>query len=353
MTRILDGIKLDFKDVMLVPKISALGSRKDFDHIRSFRNHPSLEGFGIVAANMDTVGTTEMAEALASHGMFTALHKFYEVGQLNEFINKHETDGVLDKVFFTFGTSERDLDKLERFYGTSQFWRVRNICIDVANGYSAHFLSHIREIRERFQNQIIMAGNVCTSDVTNELCRVGVDIVKVGIGPGLACKTREVTGVGYPQISAILESADAAHGLGKYICADGGCKTVGDIAKAFGAGADFVMLGGMLAGTYESIEDKSVLKEHTWTVGYKIHSKIIEDQEIPFYGMSSKKAMDKHYGGVAGHRTSEGRELTVKYKGPVAGVVQEIKAGIASSGAYIGASNIKDFPKCSTFCRVN
>lgn len=352
MTHVLDGVKIDFDDVMFVPKRSTLGSRKDVNLQRHFKF--GMTTVPIMAANMDSVGTIEMANKLGELGLITVLHKFYEVRELMAAF-KGRQGFVNDHVFISVGIMEQDLQKLQylRYHGY-----FPNICLDVANGYSEKFIETVKKIREENKDARIMAGNVCTPDVTQQLILAGADIVKVGIGPGSACETRIKTGVGYPQLSAIMECAEAAHGLGGYVCGDGGCSVPGDVAKAFGGGADFVMLGGMLAGHYEAIEDKSVLKTTNTIVPkvdshvVEVHQEIVQDQEIQYYGMSSKEAMNKYYGGVAGHRTAEGRVVKIKYKGKVEDTVNDILGGLRSTCTYVGARTLKDLPKCTTFARV-
>ena len=322
--------KLDFDDVLIRPKRSRLKSRGDVDVRRTFKTpHSGLEitGVPIIAANMDTVGTIKMAAALASHGIFTSLHKHYKIEEL-----------VAAKVsteysFITFGIE--DMNKLDAVM--TALPGADKICLDVANGYTEHFLDFIREVRKHHPKKIIMAGNVATPDMTEALILAGADIVKVGIGPGSACMTRAMTGIGYPQLSAIIECADAAHGLSGFICADGGCKMPGDVSKAFAAGADFVMLGGMLAGHTECLNDDQM---KNLTEG---------ESQVEYYGMSSKVAMDRYSGGVALHRASEGRVVKVEYKGDVKGTVQDILGGLRSACTYVGAGRLKEFSKRATF----
>ncbi|HEX9827508.1 MAG TPA: GMP reductase, partial [Flavobacteriaceae bacterium] len=214
---------------------------------------------------------------------------------------------------------------------------LKFICIDVANGYSEHFVEFVKQTRDQYPDKVIIAGNVVTGEMVEELLLSGADIVKVGIGPGSVCTTRVKTGVGYPQLSAIIECADAAHGLGGQIISDGGCTIPGDVAKAFGAGADFVMLGGMLAGHDES------------------GGELIERDGKPykkFYGMSSQTAMEKHVGGVAEYRASEGKTVEVPYKGDVETTVQDILGGLRSTCTYVGAQRLKELTKRTTFIRV-
>ncbi len=327
--RIETDTKLDFKDVLIRPKRSTLSSRKDVDLSRKYVfKHSRLEwsGVPIIAANMDGVGTFDMAKKLSNHKLFTCLVKSYELDDFAE-INLD-----YNHVAVSTGTSDTDWTKLQQILNT--YPEFHFICVDIANGYSEHFGNFISKVRDRYPKHTIIAGNVVTADMTQELILRGADIVKVGIGPGSVCTTRIQTGVGYPQLSAIIECADAAHGLGGHIIGDGGCTCPGDIAKAFGAGADFVMLGGMLAG-----HDEGGVSEF--------------DGRVTFYGMSSETAMNKHHGGVANYRSSEGRTVSVPYKGPVDATIIDILGGLRSTCTYVGAPSLKQLSKCTTFIRVN
>jgi GMP reductase len=325
--------KLDFDDVLIRPKRSRLKSRGDVDVSRTFKlPHAGIEmtGVPIIAANMDTVGTIKMAAALAEHDIFTALHKHYPLDEMQ----KAHISGAFS--FVTFGID--DINKIDNVLNTLQSNSINKICLDVANGYTESFVDFIRDVRRHHPGKVIMAGNVATPDMTEALILAGADIVKVGIGPGSACMTRAMTGIGYPQLSAVIECADAAHGLGGLICADGGCRMPGDVAKAFAAGADFVMLGGMLAGHTECMSEEQL-------AGIKKSA----DGLVEYYGMSSKVAMDKYAGGVAPHRASEGRVVKVEYKGDVKDTVQEILGGLRSACTYVGASKLKELTKRATF----
>jgi GMP reductase len=329
--RIEDEIKLDFRDVLIRPKRSTLSSRKLVDLNRSYKfKHSGWQwtGVPIMAANMDGVGTVDVAKALYEHRMFTCLVKNYEVYDLAETVN---TIGG-NYMAVSTGTSEADFDRLQNILDT--YPELHFICIDVANGYSEHFGDYVQKVRKAFPKSTIIAGNVVTADMTQELILRGADIVKVGIGPGSVCTTRLQTGVGYPQLSAIIECSDAAHGLGGHIIADGGCTCPGDVAKAFGAGADFVMLGGMLAGHIEG-------------------GGTVEDNMVTFYGMSSDTAMEKHHGGIAEYRSSEGRTVQIPFKGPIRNTVLDILGGLRSACTYVGAPTLKQLSKCTTFIRVN
>jgi GMP reductase len=336
--RIESDVKLDFKDVLIRPKRSTLGSRSDVDVNRTFRFlHTGSEwsGFPLIAANMDVIGTTAMARALGKRGALTALHKHYPEDELAKFFASR--DGV--HAFYSLGAVEADLAKLAAVRKRAQ---PRLLCIDVANGYFEKFLDVVKQVRDENPDSVIMAGNVVTGDMTEALILAGADIVKIGIGPGSVCTTRRVTGVGYPQLSAIIECADAAHGLKGQVCADGGCTSPGDVAKAYGAGADFVMLGGMLAGhdecageiRYEERDGKKV------AIG------------MTFYGMSSETAMKRHSGGVAHYRAAEGKTVETPYRGPVDNTMAEIMGGVRSMMTYIGATQLKEVSKRTTFVRV-
>ena len=324
--RIIDDTKLDFDDVLISPKRSQLTSRKDAELTRKFtfkHSKHTWTGVPIVASNMDHTGTISMFNAMSEHKMLTALCKFTEWPK-NGWQYLIQTIGL-----------DQNLDALN--YDDSHW-----ICLDVANGYTERFNDYVALMREHeaTKDKIIIAGNVCTPEATEQIILAGADIVKIGIGPGSVCTTRKMTGVGYPQLSATIECSDAAHGIGGHIITDGGCTVVGDIAKSFGAGADFVMLGGMLAGHWECAwDDEEEDPEVTGT--------------MTFYGMSSEEAQIKYYGEKKSHRASEGKKVQVPYKGPVKNTVEEILGGLRSACTYAGAKTIKSLPKCTTFVKVN
>ena len=342
--------KLDFSDVLIRPKRSTLASRKDVDLNRTYtfkHSKKSWTGIPVMAANMDGVGTFDMAIHLQKESLFTCLVKSYEPDDFKSQIKR------LDPNHFAVstGTSQKDLKRLKETLDAHP--SITYICIDVANGYSEHFGAFVSKVRGLFPDHTIIAGNVVTADMTQELILRGADIVKVGIGPGSVCTTRIQTGVGYPQLSAIIECADAAHGLGAHIISDGGCTCPGDVAKAFGAGADFVMLGGMFAGHDEGGGTVTSVYLDTQKRDLKTLEPIYEKKQyVEFYGMSSQTAMNKHYGGVADYRSSEGRTVTVPYKGSVDDSIRDILGGLRSTCTYVGASHLKHLSKCTTFIRV-
>lgn len=332
--KIEEELKLDYSDVLIRPKRSTLTSRSEVNIIRNFnfKYGGNWSGIPIVASNMDTVGTCEMADSLCEYKMLTCMSKHIDM--------KSETwsysADYLNNISFTMGLDQHSKEKTLKLL--KEYTDVKFVTLDVANGYMECFVDTVKEIRNLCPNLTIIAGNVVTAEMTEALILAGADIVKVGIGPGSVCTTRKMTGVGYPQLSAVIECADAAHGLNAHIMADGGCTSVGDIVKGFGAGADFVMLGGMFAG-------------HDQSAGNIIHT---DDGSFKsFYGMSSDTAMDKYHGGIAKYRASEGKTVLVPYRGSVHNTVQQILGGVRSACSYVGAERLKDLPKCTTFVRVN
>jgi len=336
--RIESDIKLGFKDVMIRPKRSTLSSRSKVSLQRDYEfMHSKLQwkGVPVIAANMDTVGTFSLARVLATFDMITAIHKHYSLNEWDEFM-KSADDELLNYIAVSTGTGSQDSNKLDKL--TERYPQLKFICIDVANGYSEQFVDFVKRTREKFPEKTIMAGNVVTGEMVEELLLAGADMIKVGIGPGSVCTTRIKTGIGYPQLSAVIECADAAHGLGGHIISDGGCKVPGDVAKAFGGGADFVMLGGMLAGHDES------------------GGKLIEvkgEKYKEFYGMSSDKAMKAYSGGIADYRASEGKTVNVPYRGQVSDTILDILGGLRSACTYVGAGKLKELSKRTTFIRVD
>jgi GMP reductase len=351
--RIEQDMKLDYKDVLICPKRSTLKSRSQVRLERKFKFRNSkaeYEGVPLMAANMDGVGTFEMADKLAEGGMFTCLVKTYTVDQLTEYFNSDIPERTAN-VAMSIGTSDADFLKLVDVYD-NVVHNLKYVCMDIANGYSDHFAARVRKVRDQYPDIVIIAGNVVTGNMTEELILSGADIVKVGIGPGSVCTTRIQTGVGYPQLSAVIECADAAHGLGGHIIADGGCTCPGDVAKAFAGGADYVMLGGMLAGHDqgggEVITKKYITDEFDDDGRTR---KFNKKQFVTFYGMSSDAANTKHFGGLKDYRSSEGREVLVPYRGDVAVTVQDILGGLRSTCTYSGALKLKQLAKCTTFVR--
>jgi GMP reductase len=342
--RIINDVKLDFDDVLILPKRSNIGSRAEIDLVRKFttlNSKQEIEGIGIFASNMDATGTISMAESLANYRMFTCLHKFYSEDVLIEFFTNSPAK---DYTFYSLGITDDDINKL---IAVSKRVPIHKLAVDVANGYSKYFVDKLQKIRELFPNGIVLAGNVCTPGQAQEIVLSGrADCVKVGIGSGQNCLTRMVAGIGMPQLSAVIECADAAHGLGALVCSDGGCRTPGDVVKAFAAGADFVMLGGMLSATDES--EGEWIDEEEW-----IGNRCTNKKKFKFYGMSSTEAVNKYAGGVAEYRASEGKCSLVDAKGPVKNVVQQILGGLRSACSYVGAKSLKQLSKCTTFVRVN
>ena len=333
--RIEQDIKLDYKDVLFKPKRSKLESRRDVDLTRTFKFHNSgneWTGVPVMSSNMDGVGTFAMAKVLQEHKMLTVMRKHYSVDDWKE-----HSQGVKMKYLSVCTGTGVIWDPDAKDFATmkavlAMYPDIKFITVDVANAYHENYADFIARLRDQYPDKTIIAGNVISAEMTEELIIKGADIVKCGIGPGSVCTTRLMTGVGVPQLSGIIECADAANGIGGHIIADGGCVYPGDVSKAFGAGAHFVMLGGMLAGHDES-EGKVV------------------NGKIQFYGMSSDAAMSVHGTRKDGYRGAEGKVVELPHKGPVEPSVVEILGGLRSTCTYIGAKRIKDMPKCTTFVR--
>ncbi|KAI6205258.1 hypothetical protein M3Y94_00772100 [Aphelenchoides besseyi] len=340
MPRIENEVKLNFSDVLLRPKRSTLRSREDVDLVREFEfknSKQSYKGIPIVASNMDTVGTFEMATELAKHKCFTTIHKHYTVEEWSKFAeDAGEESDIWQNIAISAGMANKDFENLRTICDLIP--KLSYICLDVANGYSEHFVEFIRKVRGEFPKHTIFAGNVVTGEMVEELILAGADVVKVGIGPGSVCTTRRKAGVGYPQLSAVMECADAAHGLNGHVMSDGGCTNPGDVAKAVGGGADFVMVGGLFAGHDQS--------------GGEITERDNKKYKL-FYGMSSDTAMKKHHGSVAEYRASEGKTIEIPYRGDVNATIKDMLGGIRSACTYTGATRLKELSKRATFIRTN
>ncbi len=334
--KIESGTYFDFRDVLIRPKRSNLSSRSEVDLTKTItflHSRRTWTGVPILASNMDTTGTFEMYDALSRHQMITVFHKHYG---LDDYLTRLDS---LDRNYYSLSTGigEADwnrtkllLDRLQPYFLT----------IDIANGYCERFVDFCKMVRQEYPNLTIFAGNVATGDMVQELLlSAKVDVVKCGIGSGSVCSTRLKTGVGIPQLSVCIECSEVANGLSGHMISDGGCVLPGDLSKAFGAGAHFVMLGGVLSGHHESGGELVTEADGT---KYKL-----------FYGMSSQHAQDKYNGGLQKYRSSEGKVRKIKYRGKVDDTMLDIMGGMRSTGTYIGAKRLKDFPKCCTFLQVN
>ena len=332
--RLDQNIHLDYADVLLKPKRSTLSSRKNVELTRTFTFRNSKESYTccpIVASNMDGVGTFSMAKILQEHKIMTVITKSTTLDQWKKAVG----DGIKLKYLSVCTGAKKNTDDNDTMHNVlKNYPDVKFITIDVANGYHEHFVDFVKQTRDEYPDKTIIAGNVVTAEMTEQLILSGADIVKVGIGPGSVCTTRTMTGVGVPQFSAILECSDAANGVDGHIMADGGCVEPGDVAKALGGGAHFIMLGGMLAGHNES-------------------ELPIVDGEREFYGSSSDRAREVHGKSKAGYRGNEGRAITIPDRGPVKETVEDMLGGVRSACTYIGAIRLKDVPKCASFVRTN
>ena len=330
-----DDIKLDYSDVLIRPKRSALTSRFDVEMERTYTFYHSQKewtGVRVMASNMDTTGTFGMHEALSKQKMVTCIARHYNKNYNDWADRQYEHSCVMS------GISKQELIELVHI---GKMFPVSFVGLDVANGYTKNFVDTVSYVRDSLPNVTIIAGNVVTGDMASELIMAGADIVKVGVGPGSVCTTRIKTGIGYPQLSAVIECADAAHGMGGHIIADGGCNSSGDIVKAFAAGADFVMIGGMLAG-HDECDGELIFEDD-----------VEEPVGMQFYGMASNTAMKRHGHPNREYRGEEGKTVVVPYRGPVRNTVQDILGGIRSACTYVGAKRLKDLSKCATFVRVN
>lgn len=348
-----DDIKLDYDDILIVPGKSSVASRKEVElacKIEFRRRGKRFSGIPIVAANMDGVGTLEMADGLRRHGILTCLTKFHGEDELAGFFNSDPAR--LDHCAVTVGIGDNDLGQLDRVAERLDS-PLKFVCLDVANGYTDRFVSCVREFRGRHSDVVIIAGNVVTPDQTVRLIEAGADVVKVGIGGGSVCETRIKTGVGFPQFSVVLECVHAAHRLGACIMADGGCITPGDVAKALAGGADFVMLGGYFSGHPEGggkVVDRFYKSDEVTEDGQPI---IERKRFVEFYGMSSKTANDKHFGGLQNYRSSEGRTVLVPFKPSLDGTVRDLLGGLRSACSYVGARKLRQLPEKAEFVRCN
>lgn len=362
--QIIEEVQLDYSDVLIKPRRSTISSRKDADIIREYKfkwSDQVIKGTGIMQANMGTIGNFNVSNKLLERDLFACLHKHHNIVELNQFYDKLSISDA-ERCFISIGLKDKD-DGITKIKSICTDYYCPPICIDVPNGYIPQVKDLVIEVRNLFPNAIIMVGNVVTGDITEDLILSGADIVKVGIGSGAQCLTRKQTGCGRPQLSAIIECADAAHQVGGMVCADGGITCPGDVGKAFGAGADFVMIGSMFAGTDEAegeiVEKCYASNERTLhhdypTRGNTSHDYVYETKKFKqFYGMSSTLAQEKFGNGKPSYRASEGRVTLVPYVGSVDGVVEELLGGLRSTMTYIGAGRLKDIPKCCVFYKVN
>lgn len=354
--KIENDVKLDYADVLLIPQRSSVRSRSEVDLTINFFD---VSVVPIIAANMDGVGTFEMATQLASHKILTALSKHYSLEDLVDYYTDDENQNSKQYTIYSLGTATADVAKFKTFVSALEEADRQGpnfVCVDVANGYTHSFEDFVTAFAETYPQFVLIVGNVATPDQTERLLECGADVVKIGIGPGSVCTTRRQTGVGYPQLSAVLECSEAARDAGGSIIADGGCTCPGDVAKAFTAGADLVMLGGMLAGTdeggkieYETVYVGSAADSHIMGGGGVIKA----PRKVSFHGMASKKAQDLHNGGLQEYRSSEGKEVTIPYRGPVQPIILDLLGGLRSACSYVGAERINQLHRRGKFVRVN
>jgi len=350
--RIIEDVKLDFNDVLIIPQRAThdteIKSREEISLERTFSfpySKNSWTGVPIIASNMDTVGTFGAAEILSKYKMLTSIHKFYGSADWEEAVKS--TWYSPEYVIPTFGIKDTDYDKLlgvhaiHKANSKLQKW----VCIDVPNGYTQPFIDFIIKVRSQYPDLRIIAGNVCTPNMAEQVIQAGADIVKVGIGGGQQCRTRVVTGIGYPQLSSNMECADAVKGLGGWIISDGGCSNSGDVAKALASSDGFVMLGSMLAAHQENTDKENLVENYS--------GEYVDSISVKVYGMSSNTAMEKHYGGKATYKASEGATSLIEYRGKIEDTINEILGGLRSTLTYVGATRLKHLNKRATFIKVN
>lgn len=375
MTRLLTETNLDYSDILIKPKMgNNLNSRKDVNLSREYRFKFGgiRKGLGIFNANMATVGNFETAKHLLKAGMFATLHKFYTAEEIVNFMKECESEKIdYSNLFISIGIRHwpEEFDKLKNIENSAK-WFKQNICIDAPNFYIPEAYRILKQIRKDYPESVIMCGNIASSDICHKLLEYA-DILKIGIGSGAVCTTRKMTGCGVPMVSLILDCADIAHAVGGMICADGGITEPGDICKALALNADFVMAGGIFAGTDEAegeVITKCIrLNEYSFDTNYYLDpdTKIKTFVDIPdkpifdykkyklYYGMSSTLANNKFAGGMKDYKASEGREVLIPYTGNLDKILQDIKGGIASACTYMGAASVKDMSKCATLIIVN
>lgn len=357
MTQLLSEVYLDYSDILIKPKMGInLNSRKEviLQRIFKFKHGQTRTGLGVFNANMATVGNFAIAKKLLQKGMFATIHKHYTIDEIGDFLNKCRTENVpLDNLFITIGLKNADeqIQKLKDLESKYQWSGMRNICIDAPNFYVPKALDMLAKVRAEFPDAVIMVGNIASGDVCLKLLDYA-DIIKCGIGSGSACLTRKQTGCGTPMVSLILECADIAHSVNGHICADGGIVDIGDICKAFCLNSDFIMAGGIFAGTDEA--EGEIIEKYYQTTELVDRQYVIQTKRFKqYYGMSSEYANNKFAGGMCNYKTSEGRELLIPYTGSIDKILQDITGGIASCCTYIGASKVKHMAKCATLIKVH
>ena len=347
--RIIEEEQLDFDDLMLMPQHSDINSRKEVCIERTFKwlgndnlQH-SFTCIPLMAANMIGIGAPAMAKVLVRNKCICTLEKHYSFEALDKLYSEvadfEKTDNVEEGtyrnlLFPTIGIKE-PFDVLKKL---DEKWHINALVIDVPNAYIPKVIERVKEAAQLFPHAFLIAGNIVTSERAYTLLEAGCHAVKVNIGAGSCCLTRKLTNCGRPQASAVIDCANAAHNLHKYIISDGGCKNEGHIVTAFALGADFVMTGSMFMGCDE------------------METEIIERNGKKFkiaMGSSSKRAQDLVFGGMSSYRASEGREVLVPCKGPLINTLSSIFGGLRSAGSYIGAHYLKDFNKHANFYKVS
>lgn len=332
---------LTFNDVNIVPGFSSIPSR-DEKHI-SLACKLGMK-LPVISANMDTVTDQVMARAMLQNGAQACLHRFNSIeDNVSQFRLSFGNPVNEERPFVSIGLGDSGLERAQVLFDAG----AKVFVIDVAHGAQQAVVDQASRLRQIVKNNaLIVVGNFASCKSLSGFNFKDIDAIKVGVGPGAACTTRIKTGVGVPQFTAIQEISNYVRGYDIVIIADGGLKTSGDIAKALGAGADCVMVGSMLAGTDETPGE--VVSKQDGPIFLGIQS---NNYYKKYRGSASQESYELQ-GKVAKHRTAEGESFLVKCKGPVADVLQGIDAGLRSSFAYVGASNLDAFHERVEFVRV-
>ncbi len=361
--QIINETQYDFNDVLIKPKRSELTSRKDVNLVREFKGRWNkkikFSTIPLILSNMDSITSTEMCRKMLENNCMVAHNKFITYEEWEELLeeNLFKTSLKECRLAYTIGIRKNENGK---YVELEQFRKLKNkypdifkhLIVDVPNGYTETFADFVEMVRKEFKDLFITAGNVCDAPTCQELLNAGCDVIKGGIGSGNCCQTRTKAGVGRPQLSTNIECGDICHQMGGYYISDGGCSIPADVCKALVGNSDIVMLGSYFAGATEC-EGEVVTKFIQPDFNYDGTPIIKEVKYKRFWGMSSKHAMEKHYGKMEKYRASEGREILAPCKGSVQDIINDLLGSIRSMMTYIGAKEIKDVSKRGTFYLVH
>ncbi len=319
---------LTYDDVALVPQFNNIPSRTE-PSLETWLTKKMKIGIPLLAANMDTVISQELAEILIAQGTIPIFHRFTPYEEQAKWVKKFK-----EKTFISCGIGK--LDETRKLLDLGAI----GVCIDVAHGHSDRMFHHIQDLKKTHPDKEIIAGNVCTAMAYHDLVNAGADAVKVGVGPGAACTTRMVTGFGVPQFSAVQDCARIAEKLRVPLIADGGIRTSRDVVLALAAGASTVMVGKLFAQTSESAAPKRKTDKYP------------SGMEAKFRGQASIDFQNDFYGGLKAKTVAEG----IDFWGPVTGgseeLINNLLGGIRSGMTYGGARNLKELQRKAEFVQV-